>query len=248
MMLMPEVTNPNIQEHMANRYEDIMDQYYAIVDELVQKLDDLGIKGKIPDFDVYEFEFLTQWEKGLVSSSQVVTVLANINTEAAARTRLTRKLLRFMDTQDQLICDYVKHSLKEINEKLVPDYAIYLNLLKTWFKKLAGSDSAQMKVTWLQQKIDTDDSVSKMIEDMTFNQAVRQISTFVANPLDTGYFIGPNIVAFENEFKEGDKEVHWIFGPESYIDIIKLIYNVKKGMSLMEEKEHILSLIKDYAS
>ena len=233
------------------KYEFVEKSYYPIIDELQQKIADLGEVDEkhIPDLNLHMFSFIKEWQEGLKDTQYVLSILKGMTFETVAKTHLTRRLTNFMIGKEQTCpktCEYIRFSLEQITMKTIPHYIAYLNFLTIFFHKMDEIDSTQVPLTWLEQVHRYNGDVQKIAKEVTLNQAFREIKTHVVKRNNHKYFMGKNLVVFNEEMAHHDEALHFIFGPESYINELKTLFQVVEHIPISEEKEYIKKLIKDY--
>jgi hypothetical protein len=237
------------QHILRRRFQEVENKYYPLVDDLCQKLSDMeGVDvKKIPDFDLYPFSFIKDWEEGDISSSHVLSILQTMNMEKTAKTTLTRRLSNYLLTnKSPTVADYVNPCVNLIMRDTFPLYVSYLNFLRSYFEKLSEIDRSQEKVTWLEQVHSKDMTVEKRIADLTLNQVIKQLEYQVTPFTTTKYFFGDNVICLDENLAKGEYCIHWIFAPKSYIDELKILFNIKDDMSIKQEANYVSNLIKAY--
>ncbi len=233
------------------KYEFVETAYYPVVDDLQQKLADLGEVNEkhIPDFNLYPFSFIKEWQQGFKDTQHVLSILRGMNFDHAAEANLTRRLSNFMIGKENTCpktCEYVRFSLEKIKMEVIPVYIAYLEFLTKFFERMDEIDSTQVPVTWLEKIFHHNGDVKKTTKDITLNQAFREIKTLVMRNNTHKYFMGKNLVVFNEEMTHNDEALHFIFGPESYITELKTLFKVTEHIPLSEEKEYVKKLIGEY--
>ncbi len=232
---------------MENKYRELEGQYYPIVDELEQKLFDLdGINiNLIPDFTLREFSFVKDWQEGYVDSQYVLSIITTFDKERVAKDRLTRKLSNYMlmKHQKDAVLDYITPVRALIETHAVPLYVTYLNMMEKFFTKVTDLEKNQMKVTWIEQVTENNRLKDSSVHDMTINQVIRQIQTEVMPYNINKYFIGSNIIIFDERLVEKNS-THWIFAPAEYVDILKKEFKVYDFMDISLKDAYIKDMIK----
>lgn len=242
----PELVVQRWQYTLASRYEQILDNYNNLIDDLVEKLKDLEFSGPMPDLELTEFSFISEFEIGNITAKEVVNRFKKMNNlEDVASRKLTKKLYKFIEKNDGHCVSFFKYTLQEIKDKILPDYARYLKMLSMLFQKMSTIDDQQVKLSWLMVDFENN-QVNKNIFDLTLNQTIRQIAFYCRT--STKFSIGENILTFDVSYDENCRQVHYIFGPRYYIKFLKEHFNVIKDSSLSEDREYISNLIRDYIS
>lgn len=239
------------QHFTRKKLQEVENLYYPLVDELEQKLADINeVPEKfIPDFTLYTFSFVKEWQAGLVNTEFVLALLKSMNFQNVAEKQLTRRLTNFIhdkETNCVKTCDYVKEVRKQLIEKAVPAYVVYLGMLTKYFEKMYEIDQLQVKVTWLEQIFHSNGEVRSSVRDLSLNQVYRDLLSNVTPNGSHKYFVGKNVVVFDEDLTEKDAAVHWLFAPQSYIEQLKKSFNVVEEMSLLEEKAYIQKIIGAY--
>lgn len=237
------------QYYLRRRFQELENIYYPIIDNLTAKLADMEEVNAslIPDLDIPQFSFIKEWQNGDVTSQHVLTILKTMNFEKVAETQLTRRLTNYVHSKEKtLIGDYVLPCCAMISKRAVPLYVTYLNLLCKYFEKLVEIDNSQEKITWIEQVHQPNLLVERKIEDLTFNQVLRQLDYQVIPYNSTRYYIGDNILCLDEELSRGAHAIHWILAPKVYIDHLKTTFNIKDVMDIKQEAEYIKNIIGAY--
>jgi hypothetical protein len=254
MQVIPNSTSNLIRfrDLMTKKFKESEGLYYTHIDDLVEKLADIDIGQTLeqPDFELNQFPFLLDWEFGHISSQEVCESLQHLKPAEVAHKHLTRKLTNYMMKNDEAR-EYIKSILPDIKERICPIYTRYIELLQTYFSKLAFEDARQVPMTWLEVTVKPDNSMTTRIDDMPFNQVLNYIDTYFIHDIDqTGFFLGKNIFVIHEtgEPTHGAYTTHWIFGPESYVDMTKHLYDVTNELDLETDGAYINGLIKEFAN
>jgi hypothetical protein len=240
------------QHFLRRKFQETENAYYSIIDELVLKLQDLEIHTKrgplaMPDFNIHHFSFIKEWENGEKSTREVYAILKTMQMEKVAVTSLTRRLDHYMENhRSQTVADYVLPCKGLILRNAVPLYVKYLEMLVRYFAKMCETDMQQERVTWIEQMYNSDSTITRKIQDMSVNQAVRQLDFQVIPFNNHKYSVGNNLICLDEDMAKGAHAVHWIFAPKSYIDEMKRQFKIKDVMDLTQEAEYIQSLIGAY--
>lgn len=239
------------QHFTRRKLQEVENLYYPLVDELKKKLIDIGeVPEKfIPDFNLYTFSFIKEWQTGLVNTEFVLALLKSMNFSNVAEKQLTRRLTNFIHDKEQnslKTCDYVREVRNQLIEKAVPVYVKYLEMLTKYFQKMYEIDQLQVKVTWLEQVWRSNGEVRASVRDMPLNQVYRDLMSNVAPHNSHKYFVGKHVVVFDEELGENDSAIHWLFAPQSYIEQLKKSFQIVEEMSIHEEKAYIKKIIGDY--
>lgn len=237
--------------YVRKKYQLAEEAYYLIIDDLQQKIADLGEVNQtlVPDLNLYTFSFIKEWQNGSQDTKYIFNILKAMPKETVARTQLTRKLTKFMHNKEKSCpktYEYTKFALEKIIADVMPKYINYLEFLTKFFEKMQKIDNEQIPLTWLKQTFRNNGEVIKSVRDITLNQAFREIKTMVILHNSEKYMVGKNLVIFNEELSDNDEDLHWIFGPESYINQLKELFHVTESIALSEEKEYIKRLIGDY--
>jgi hypothetical protein len=231
------------QKNLCKKIEEIEALYYDSIDELVQKIGDLDLPGiDMPDLSFANFSFVHDWEKGLISSSDVYDIFGYLNKEDAAKSKLTKRMVNFM-MDNEVICDYFKPFVAKIEADCMARMIKYLEVMEKFFGRASAADEGQIPVVWLEQEL-YNGTMQTSSEEMTFNQVIRQLDTFVIGNTYQKFFFGPNIVVFD-EFNKDDRTIHWLFAPEEYIGILKVLFQIKAELSGQEEKDYLKAILED---
>lgn len=237
------------QHFLRRKFQQMENEYYPIVDDLVQKLADLdGIDVKqIPNLDIAQFSFIKEWQDGNVTSEHVLAILKTLSVDKVAETQLTRRLTNYMlNKENTVVGDYVRPCRSLILKQVVPLYVAYLDMLHKYFEKLVEIDSSQEKVTWIEQICVPDTPMKVRAEDLSLNQVIRQLDHQVIPFNSTRYFVGDNILCLDEELTKGAYAVHWIFAPKCYIDELKRTFKIKDVMDIKQEAQYIQKIIGAY--
>jgi hypothetical protein len=218
------------QTYMKKKWLDAEAKYYDIIDDLTEKFDDKDVKN-VPDLRFKTFQFLDDWEHGAMTSAEVLFILKSVNPTEVAHKQICRRLSNFMFEND-VAADYIKGVLPELKEKICPLYESYLKMLTMYFQKLATVDAEQVPVTWLEVVVAKDDSFRTYIKDFTLNQIVNKLDTYYLKDLDNAYYHGKNLLMFEEDGEEGERTMHWLFAPHSYVERLKHIYQIDMELDL----------------
>lgn len=234
------------QNWLKKKYLSFDAVYHDEVDELIDKLKDMGIP--VPEYRIVEFAFITDWIKGKISSKQCATIFGSMDMEQVANVRVIRKFTTHMFKHEDS-AEIVKQTIANLKEKAVPVYLKYLVMLKKYFQVLAKIDDNQIPVTWLEQNLpdSAEGTVRTSVYEMPFNQFVQNMDYFIVGAIEKKYFLGDNVVIFD-EVSEHGRLIHWIFAPKSYIERLKELYNIKEAIKEeQEEREYLNKLIKAYS-
>jgi hypothetical protein len=240
------------QHFLRRRFQETENSYYPIVDELVKKLEDLQVHTrtgphKMPDFRIHQFSFIKDWEDGDKSSREVYSILKTMDMGKVAETSLLRRLDHYMeDNKSSLVTDYILPVKALILKNSVPLYANYLNMLVRYFAKLSETDMSQEKVTWIEHIEHKSGAITKKIEDMTLNQAMRQLDTQVIPFNNKKYLVGKNIICLDEDMAKDNTAVHFIFGPAGYIDELKTQFKITDVIDIADEMDYIQGVIGAY--
>lgn len=235
------------QNSLKIKFEKIEDEYYTIVDELIEKLDDLEPAEKWkepPEFELGQLRIIQDWESGLASSNDVLDMLEGWDLEETARLHMTLKLRNYMFRNEEFT-EYLKPVIAEVNAKVAPLYLGYLKNLKTFFTRATECDMAQIDLTWLEVVVGKETKTS--IAEMTLNQTVRQLTTFVWRYVDSSFFLGDHIICLnEGPDEKNVHRSHWVFGPKAYIDMLKEIFEINDSLDIQDDIVYIKRLIGPY--
>lgn len=247
-----EMTKIQKYQHFTRRkFQEVENVYYPYLDELESKLDDLGEFDTqlVPDFTIYQFSFLKDWQNGDVDSAYVCGLMAGMNFNDVAEKQLTRRLTNMMIGRENRCpqsCDYIKAVRDALVVKGIPLYVKYLEMLFKYFQKMDEIDREQVRITWLEQIFRKNGEIVLQPKDVTLNQAFRELDSSVIPHNDHKYMVGENLIVFDEDLGNEDLACHWIFGPKSYIKHLREQFNVTEYMSVTEEKEYIKKLIGNY--
>jgi len=234
---------------LKNKFTEFDNIYWEKLDELREKLKDISSGLDFPELRLEEYAFISDWKVGKISSSQVYHIFRGMNIENVARTRVLRKLSKYMLTNDEY-ADYCKYTLQELKDQALPLYTKYLEMLKKYFEVLARIDSEQVQVTWLEQFLpgDAGGEIKTRICEIPFNQFVYQLDAFIIGCIENRYSIGDNVIVLDEPPVQNDdpRIIHWIFAPKSFTVILKEKYHIKEQMDEKLEKEYLKKLIENY--
>lgn len=236
------------QKFIRAQYSKFEDSYYELITELVEKIKDLD-GYDIPSFDMAEFEFILDWENGMQSSSEVYEILKTFDISEVAKARVVRRLENYMMANDEL-AEIVKHTIAQLKENSLPLYTRYLEMVRGFFLRASESENKQTKLTWLQTNIDegNDGKTVKEIEEITLNQVIRQLDTFVIPQQASSNHLGDNVIVFDEDTDGyGLKRVHWIFGPKAAINLIRGLYDIKTSLDIHEDGAYLKRITGEYA-
>ena len=240
------------QHFLRRKFQETENSYYPIIDELTQKLHDLELHTtsgplKMPDFDIHQFTFIKDWQDGDKSSRQVYSILKTMNMQVVAETSLIRRLDHYMENHKAgRVADYVLPVKALILKHSVPLYVRYLDMLVRYFAKLAETDMAQEKITWIEQSHNSGSTITKTIQDLSINQAIRQLDYQVIPFNNHRYSVGNNLICLDENLAKGAHAVHWLFAPKAYIDELKKQFKIADVMDLVQESAYIQKLIGEY--
>lgn len=232
------------QKFLVRKWDQIEDKFYLIVDQFVYKISHSRLsylKPQLPDFTLNEFSFISDWQKGDMSSEEICERFKHIDYKDAAKAKLIKKINNFMFLNEDA-SDECKQVIAEIEEKCIPHMIKYLDLLNRYFVKLAEIDKQQIKITWLEQNISTSSPTTTVI-DLPLNQAIKQIDRFILKNVKERFYFDKNIVVLD-EALGNERLIHWIFAPESYIEILKKHLNITIPMSGEEEVGYLKFILK----
>jgi hypothetical protein len=237
------------QHFLRRKFQETENAYYPVMDELTRKLESLQIhpKQNTPDFNIHQFSFIKEWENGEKSTREVYAILKTLEMEKVAVTCLTRRLDNYMENhRSQIVADYILPCKGLILDRAVPLYSKYLDMLLRYFEKMCEVDNQQERVTWIEQIYNSDTTMSRTIQDMSVNQAVRQLDFQVMPFSNHKYSVGSNLICLDEDMAKGAHAVHWIFAPKSYIDEMKKQFKIKDVMDMKQEAKYIQALIGTY--
>lgn len=238
------------QHFTRRKLQEVENNYYPLIKDLTEKIIDLGEVDKkfIPDFDLYNFSFIVEWQTGLVNTAFVLDLLQHQNHQDVAEKQLTRRLTNFMHGKE-LKCpktyDYVRDTRAILKVKAVPIYVAYLEMLTKLFAKMQEVDEKQVPVTWLEEKWyhRKDETPASCVREMSFNQVYRDLEANVLPNNKVKYFVGKNLLVFDEYIDEDLTLLHWIFLPESYATQFKKLFDITKELPVMDEKPYIQKII-----
>lgn len=232
------------QRWLKNKFQSIEALYYSHVDELTQTIGDLDEPGVKPeDFTLTEYSFIQQWEDGMISSAKVYKILDMANLENAAKAKITKRLTNYMFKYDVLTV-HIKPVVSALDGECVELMVEYLTMMKRFFKKMAEIDETQVEISWVQQFFRKDKGVETVTEEMTLNQTIKHIDTFINLPAGQRFYLSDQIIVFDEEIGQEDRAIHWIFAPRTYIELLRVLFNVKEALG-KDEVEFLRNLIKE---
>lgn len=239
------------QHFLRRKFQEMENMYYPFIKELLHKLEDLGEihPDSIPDFNIHNFTFLTEWQHGEVSTEYVLSLLKSLNLQNCAEKTICRRLRNFMHGKQKLLSyTYIKAVHDNLEAKCVPLHLKYLEMLVKYFEKMHEIDKAQIKLTWIEQ-IFTGTGENKIrAREITLNQMYREINSGIIPHNEYKYTIGDNIMVLDEYLTANDMACHWIFGPKQYIDLLKTRFKVSETMDISHEKDYVKRLVGKYVN
>lgn len=239
------------QYFMRKQYQKVERNYYPAIDELTQKLADLGeIDPKhIPDFTLYLFSFIKEWQYGDVNTLFVLDLLKNLDMKIVAEKTITRRLQNFMQGKERSCpqsCDYIDAVIRYLTVQTVPMYQKYLECLVKFFQEMHKIDQSQVRLSWIEQVFKDNGEVTIQACEISLNQMFREIDCAIIPKNSHKYTVGDNVIVFDEDSGNADTICHWIFGPKSYIKLLREQFKVTESMSLVDEKDYLRKLIGVY--
>jgi hypothetical protein len=233
------------QKWLKRKFEVIETIYYNNIDELSRFIKDLEIADDLVpmDFTLTEYSFVEQWQNGIISSAEVYRVMSIMDIETAAKAKITKRLTNYM-IDNEILAKHIKPTIEELNKTCMDLMVEYLNIMKRAFKKMAELDEKQIQVTWVQQFFKAGEADQIIHEEMTLNQTVRHIASFIDKSAGQRFRLKDQIIVFDEEMGFDDRAVHWIFAPRQYIELLRVLFNVKDELG-NDEIEFLKTLIKD---
>ncbi len=234
---------------LKEKHTQLENVYYAAIDELTQKLGDLELPGiVVPDFVLTEFSFIAQWEDGHISSTEVYEIFKKMEGQGgyrtAARSKVIKPLQAYLKDND-VFSGFIKYTLTELETNAVPVMEKYIELMGKAFKHMAEIDARQIKVTWIEQTFDKGE-VWCISEEMSLNQTIRQINAYVARVSDATYFVKDSVVVFDQIHSMDERTINYIFGPRTYIELLKALYEIKSELTGEAEEKYLKEIIMDH--
>jgi len=117
-------------------------------------------------------------------------------------------------------------------------------MMKRFFRNMAEIDQRQMKLSWVQQFMKVDQGTEVVSEEMTLNQTIHHIDAFISGSDHQSFHLRDQVIVFSEEVGVDDRAIHWIFGPRTYIELIRKIFNIKEDLGKLEI-EFLKGVIKD---
>lgn len=236
------------QRHLMKKFADIETAYYLQIDELTQKLGDMDLATdiKIPDFTMQEFSFITQWEQGLMSSGEVCDIFEVMDIHQASKSKLTKRLINFMMDNDSL-ADYIKPVIAGIENDCMENMEKYLVMMQRYFVRMDTVDQSQIEISWVEQIFD-DGEVLMKHHDMPLNQAIKHIETFILKDLNQKFYIQDQIIVFDEDLGHDDRIIHWIFAPRTYIELMKVIFEIRETLTDEDSVVYLKKLMGNFTS
>lgn len=234
------------QHFLRKKFQEMENFYYPQIQELQDKLEDLGeIQPQhIPDFGLHTFSFLKEWQYGEVSSEYVYKLLKGMNLASVAEKTICRRLRNFMEGKERLDSYiYIKAAHDSLQVKCAPLYLKYLECLVKYFEKMAEIDKKQVRLTWIEQIFKKDGSVASRAREISLNQMHREIDSNIIPHNDHKYMVGNNVIVFDEDLANEDLACHWVFGPQNYIELLKTSFKVTETMDCAEDKAYVQKLI-----
>lgn len=222
------------QRWLKNRFHSIETLYYNSVDDLTQKLGDLDEPGIQPeDFTLTEYTFIQQWEDGLISSAQVYEIMTMMNIEHAARAKITKRLQNYM-FKYEILTPHIKPVIAELDGECMTLMIEYLVMMRRFFKQMTKIDDTQMQISWVQQFFKKDNGTEVVTEEMSLNQTIHHIDAFIDKSASQRFHLLDQVIVFDEEVGVDDRAIHWIFGPRTYIELLRVLFNVKEDLGKLE--------------
>lgn len=240
------------QRWLKEKFQQIESLYYDEIDELTQYISDLDLPGVpkdkngslLEDFTLQEYSFVKDWEDGMISSRRAYEIMSKItDLRQAAQAKITKRLSHYMHNYD-VLREYIKPTISELNGECVKQMMEYLEMLRRVFKKMAEIDDNQIQVTWVQQFFKKDKPDELIYQEMSLNQSIHHISAFIHKTSGQRFFLKDQIVVFDEEIGFDDRAIHWLFAPRQYIELIRVLFNVKEKLG-DEEIEFLKNIIKE---
>lgn len=233
------------QRWLRKKYLEIERAYYDQIDELTRYIRDLELPDSIDpiDFTLTEYSFIEQWQDGLISSAEVFRIMEVMDIENAAKAKITKRLTNYM-VKYEVLEPHIKPTIAELNKDCMDLMVEYLTMLRRAFKKMKELDETQIKVTWVQQFFKEDKSDEIVHEEMTLNQTIHHIDAFINKSAGQRFRLKDQIIVFDEEIGTSDRAVHWLFAPRQYIELIRVLFNVKEELG-NDEIEFLKNLIKE---
>lgn len=233
------------QRWLQKKYSAIEKIYYEHIDELVRYISDLDIDVKFDasDFELTEYSFIEAWQNGLLTSRRVYEIMEMMDIEQAAKAKITKRLQNHMFAHETL-GNYIKPTLTQLDTQCMDLMVEYLTMLRRTFKKMAEIDDEQIKVTWVQQFFKASKADEIVTEEMTLNQTIHHIATFIDRSAGQRFHLKDQIIVFDEEVGHEDRAVHWLFAPRQYIELLRVLFRVKDELG-DDEIEFLKNLIKE---
>lgn len=237
------------QHWMRRKFQEMENCYYPHINELVEKLDDLGEihPEHIPDFGLHTFTFIKDWQYGDVSSEYVLSILKGMNHESVAEKTVCRRLRNFALGKEKLDSySYIQAVHDSLHVKCVPLYLKFLEMQTKYFEKMVEIDKKQVRLMWIEQVFKKNGEVTSRGREISLNQMYREIDSNILPHNDHKYVVGDNVIVFDEDLAEDDLACHWIFGPKNYISLLKNSFKVKETMDVVDEKAYIQRMIQGF--
>lgn len=232
------------QKWLKKKFQAIEALYYLHVDELTQTLGDADLPGVKPeDFTLTEYTFITQWEDGLISSAKVYEIMCMMNDEAAAKAKITKKLQNYMFKYEE-VSNHVKPVIAALDAECVELMMEYLNMMRRFFKKMTEVDDQQMMVSWVQQFFKQKTGPEIVTEEMTLNQTIKHIEAFIDESAEQRFYLEDQVIVFHEDVGVDDQAIHWIFAPRKYIELLRVLFNIKEKLG-KDEIEFLKGVMKE---
>lgn len=233
------------QRWLKKKFQEIENVYYAQVDELTRFIHDLELPEDIQpmDFTLSQYQFVQDWEDGLIPSAEVYRIMCVMDIENAAKNKIIKRLANYA-TNNEVLAKYFKPTIEELNKDCMDMMVEYLTMMKRAFKKMAEIDDSQIRVTWVQQFFKKDQPDELVHEEMTLNQTIHHIASFIDKTAGQRFHLKDQIIVFDEEIGHEDRAVHWLFAPRQYIELIRVLFRVKESLG-DDEIEFLKNLIKE---
>lgn len=251
-MILTSTKFKHYQKWLTAAHSDIERIYYDHVDELTQKLGDLDLPGlppeRIPAFALKPYIFISQWEDGEISSTQVYDVFVKMNNKGdglrtAARAKVIKPLVKFMMEHESL-ATFVKYTISILEVEVVPKMIKYLEMLMKFYEHTSKTDSFQIPITWVQQTFEKGE-ITIRSDDLSLNQALKQLQSYVMYKTDQTFYHKDGVVVFDQIDSIDERYIHWLFAPRTYIELLRSIFDINTSIEGKKEEDYLRELLKD---
>lgn len=224
---------PKYRDWLKKKYIEFHDEYMDVYVDLRKKLLDLGV-ARLPTSSIEQFQFIEDWLCGDIPASRCFEIMDKMDIGLVAKRRITRRFVNYMFTHEET-AEYVKFTIQQLDERVVPLYIGYLNLLKKYFEVLTRHEVNQVPITWIEHSIHNGQIETKIYE-IPLNQLISRIDYFILGSLKQKFYFKDAAVVLDEQVRE-IRYLHWIFGTEACIKTLKEIYLIQTELNDKNQDE-----------